>query len=255
MLEIEGVTKSFGGLKAVNGVTFDVEQGEVVGVIGPNGAGKTTLLNCVSGTLRSSSGRVTFEGRSIQRMAPHRVAAIGIARTLQLAEHFKDFTVLDFVLLGRQRYLPKSIWLCGLHAPGVVRKERQEIRAARELLEKFDLIAVERLPLRELPYGTQRLVDMVRALASDPKLVLLDEPTSGSSQYERESLRTHVHRIRDEGVTAVLVDHDVGFVSDCCDRLVAMALGKSICVGEPQEVLARPEVIESYLGVPYADTD
>jgi branched-chain amino acid transport system ATP-binding protein len=250
LLQVEGVRKTFGGLHAVDQVDFDVAPGEIVGVIGPNGAGKTTLLNCISGTLRPDRGRITFDGKQIERRRPHRIAALGISRTLQLAEHFKAFTVLDYVLLGRQQFLPHSVWLSGLNAPGVLRAEQREARIAREFLDKFELGDKALVTLGELPYGTQRLVDVVRALAAEPRLVLFDEPTSGSSLYERQALRQHMHRIRAEGVTALLVDHDVGFVSDCCDRLVAMALGRSIYVGSPAEVLAQPEVIESYLGVP-----
>jgi branched-chain amino acid transport system ATP-binding protein len=188
-------------------------------------------------------------------MRPHRIADLGVARTLQHAEHFKDFTVLDFVLLGRQRYLPRSVWLCGLSAPGVLRKESAQARVVREQLDRFELGDQADVRLGELPYGTQRLVDVARALAAEPRLVLFDEPTSGSSLYERQALRRHMHRVREQGVTALLVDHDVSFVSDCCDRLVAMALGRSLYAGSPGEVLAQPEVIDSYLGVPHAAAD
>jgi branched-chain amino acid transport system ATP-binding protein len=255
MLEVKDVARAFAGLRAVDGASFHVDPGEVVGVIGPNGAGKTTLLNCISGVLHINSGTITFDGRRIDRLGPSRIAAIGISRTMQLAEHFKDFNVLDFVLLGRQRFLPRSIWLAGLNAPSTVRRERREVAVVHSLLDRFDLHESADLQLGELPYGTQRLVDIVRALAAEPRLVLLDEPTSGSSLYERQTMRTHVRRIREDGVTAVVVDHDLGFVSDCCDRLVAMALGQSICAGSPADVLSHPEVIESYLGVPVGSAD
>jgi branched-chain amino acid transport system ATP-binding protein len=250
LLSIRELGRDFGGLRAVDGIDLDVERGQIVGVIGPNGAGKTTLLNCVSGLLRPNRGTVIFDGRNIERLPAYRVARLGIARTLQLAEHFKNFRVADFVLLGRMEYLPKSLWACGFSLPAVRRKEKQQVKIVSDLLERFDLTEYRKVMLRELPYGTQRLIDLVRALAMEPQLLLLDEPTSGSSEFDRRALRRYLATLRDEGLTTVVVDHDVRFVSDTCDHVMAMALGRPLSAGTPAEVLSNPEVVASYLGNP-----
>jgi branched-chain amino acid transport system ATP-binding protein len=254
LLSIRSLGRDFGGLRAVDGIDLDVERGQTVGVIGPNGAGKTTLLNCVSGLLRADRGTVEFEGKRIETLPAHRIARLGVARTLQLAEHFKTFRVVDFVLLGRQEFLPKSLWMCGLGLPVVRRTEREQERAVGELLERFGLSEYRRVMLRELPYGTQRLVDLVRALAMQPQLLLLDEPTSGSSEFDRRTLAGHLATFREEGLTTVVVDHDVRFVSESCDQVLAMALGRPLSHGTPAEVLADPEVVSSYLGTPAHST-
>jgi branched-chain amino acid transport system ATP-binding protein len=169
---------------------------------------------------------------------------------LQLAEHFKDFRIEDFVLLGRQHWTSKSVWACGFGFPAVIRREREQVRFVADLLDRFGLSEYRGERLRELPYGTQRLVDLARAMATQPRLLLLDEPTSGSSESEREALHRHVRELRSAGVTALVVDHDVGFVSQCSDRLLAMALGRALAVGTAEQVLADAEVISSYLGRP-----
>lgn len=248
LLSVRGLTRSFGGLLAVDEVDLDVEPGRIVGIIGPNGAGKTTLLNCISGMLRADRGTVTFDGQRIERLRPHRITRLGVGRTLQLAEHFKNFTVVDFVMLGRQDHLPRSIWVCGLNLGTARRRGRAELAVVRSLLERYELADVGDTALRELPYGTQRLADLVRALAGEPRLLLLDEPTSGSSEYDRAALRRYLGTLRDEALTTVVVDHDVRFVSDTCDSVVAMALGRRLCTGTPAEVLADPAVVASYLG-------
>jgi branched-chain amino acid transport system ATP-binding protein len=250
LLAIRSLGRDFGGLRAVDGIDLDVERGEIVGVIGPNGAGKTTLLNCVSGLLRADRGTVVFDGNQIETYSSHRIAKLGIARTLQLAEYFKNFRIVDFVMLGRQEFVPKSLWTCGLGLPSVRRREKEQFKKVGELLERFDLLDQRNEVLRELPYGTQRMVDLVRALAMEPQLLLLDEPTSGSSEYDRQALRNHLSDFRDEGLTTVVVDHDVRFVSDSCDHVLAMALGRPLSSGSPSEVLSNPDVIASYLGSP-----
>ncbi|HEX3958699.1 MAG TPA: ABC transporter ATP-binding protein [Trebonia sp.] len=248
ILTVDDLTLHFGSLAALSGVSFDVRPGETFGVIGPNGAGKTTLLNCISGTLRPSSGTVNLRGDRLTGLSAYKVARLGIARTFQIAESFRSFTVLDYVLLGRSSWRPSSFWRCGISTPGTSRADREQVAIARGLLAKHGLSDVADRQLRELSYGHQKMADMVRALAAEPQILLLDEPTSGSSAHERVELREVMSMLRDTGITTVVVDHDVSFVSSSCSRVFAMASGAPIGIGTPQEVLAMPELIQSYLG-------
>jgi branched-chain amino acid transport system ATP-binding protein len=248
VLRIDALSRHFGGIFAVEEVSFDVFPGETFGVIGPNGAGKTTLLNCVSGVARPNSGSVHFEGQRIDRLSSRRIASRGIARTFQIAETFRSFAVIDYVLLGRSTWRPAGLVGCALALPGTIRADREEVRAADELLERHGLKEFRNHSIRELAYGHQKVVDIVRALAAKPKLLLLDEPTSGSSSEERVHLREIMSDLRNEQITVVVVDHDISFISDTCSRAFAMASGRYLASGTPEEVLASPQVIESYLG-------
>jgi branched-chain amino acid transport system ATP-binding protein len=248
MLDIEDVGLNFGALAALDGVSFDVQPGETFGIIGPNGAGKTTLLNCISGILRPSNGTVRLKGDVLNGLPPHKVARRGVARTFQIAESFRSFTVLDYVLLGRSAWRPGSFWRCGVALPSTRNADRRQVQVARGLLDEHGLADVQHRQLMELAYGHQKMVDVVRALAAEPQVLLLDEPTSGSSAEERVALRGVMKTLSDGGITTVVVDHDVTFVSECCTRVFAMASGRPIGVGAPQVVLDMPEVIESYLG-------
>ncbi len=248
VLEIDSLSRHFGGIYAVEEVSFDVFQGETFGVIGPNGAGKTTLLNCVSGVARPNSGAVRFEGERIDRLSSRRIASRGIARTFQIAETFRSFAVIDYVLLGRSTWRPSSLMGCALSLPGTLRADREETRVADALLEQHGLKEFRNHSIRELAYGHQKVVDIVRALAAKPKMLLLDEPTSGSSSEERVHLREIMNDLRNEQITVVVVDHDISFISDTCSRAYAMASGRHLMSGTPEEVLASPQVIESYLG-------
>lgn len=248
LLRMEEAELHFGGVYAVHGISLAVEREEMLGIIGPNGAGKTTLLNCISGVLPLSGGRIFFDGERIDSVAAHKAAGRGIARTFQIAESFRSFSVLDYVLLGRNAWRPKSLWLCSAGLRSVRRADRQQVAIAESLIEKYKLAEFRHSLLRELPYGHQKLADIVRALAAEPRLLLLDEPTSGSSAEERLMLREVMHELRAEKISTVVVDHEVGFISDCCSRVLAMASGRQLAVGTPEEVLARPEVIDSYLG-------
>jgi ABC-type branched-subunit amino acid transport system ATPase component len=249
MLEVEGVSRHFGGVYAVEDLSFKVENGEIFGVIGPNGAGKTTLLNCISGITRLNAGTVTFRKERIDGLAIRKVASKGIARTFQLAETFRSFRVIDYVLLGRSSWRPTSLLMCGAAMPAMRRSDKVQMGVASELIERHGLQEYRDKPIRELAYGHQKIVDIVRALAAEPQLLLLDEPTSGSSLEERRYLRSLITKLRDEGITVVVVDHDVSFISDTCSRVFAMASGQSIMLGTPEEVLADRRVVESYLGV------
>jgi branched-chain amino acid transport system ATP-binding protein len=251
----EGLGIRFGGLSAFSDVTFGVQEGEMYGVIGPNGAGKTTLLNCISGVLRPQHGSVYLRGQQLTRRRAHLVAGLGVARTFQTLENFGDFPVVDFVMLGRLRWRSHSFVPCGIALPGVGRRERDARGEALALLEKFGLRQDAERPIKELPYGTQKMVDVLRALASEPELLLLDEPTSGSSQAEREVLRDMMQALRASGTTTIVVDHDVGFIASSCDRVMAMAFGRQLAEGSAAEVLAHPDVVASYLGTSADHTD
>jgi len=248
LLQVQDLELHFGGVYAIQGLSLDVDPEEMIGIIGPNGAGKTTLLNCISGVYRPTSGRVIFDGNKIDGLPAHKTAGRGIARTFQIAESFRSFTVLDYVLLGRTAWRPHSLWLCGAALPSVRRADREQVSIASDLIEKYNLSEFRNTQLRELPYGHQKLADIVRALAAEPRLLLLDEPTSGSSAEERLLLRDVMHELHAAKITTIIVDHEVGFISACCNRVLAMATGRQIGVGTPAEVLALPEVIDSYLG-------
>ncbi len=248
MLAVEDIALHFGGLAALDGVSFDVTAGETFGIIGPNGAGKTTLLNCISGILRPTAGAVSLRQERLTGLPAHKVARLGVARTFQIAESFRSFTVLDYVLLGRSAWRPGSFWRCGVALPATRNADRHQVRIARDLLGEHGLSDVQNRQLRELSYGHQKMVDVVRALAAEPKVLLLDEPTSGSSAEERVALRGVMRTLTDAGITTLVVDHDVTFVSECCTRVFALASGRPIGIGSPRQVLDMPEVVESYLG-------
>jgi branched-chain amino acid transport system ATP-binding protein len=243
-----GVGIKFGGLSAFEDVGFSVRRGELFGIIGPNGAGKTTLLNCISGVLRPQQGSLQLRGVELTRSRAHRVAGLGVARTFQTVEHFGDFEVADFVMLSRVSWRVRSIVRSGLALPGVGAGERRARAQAIETLDRFGLADLAGERLGELPYGTQKMVDVVRALACEPKLLLLDEPTSGSSAAERVVLREMMAILETTDTTAIVVDHDVGFISSSCHRLMAMAFGRQLAAGTSSSVLEHPDVIASYLG-------
>jgi ABC-type branched-subunit amino acid transport system ATPase component len=248
-IAVRNVSKRFGSLVAVNDITFSVPPGETFGIVGPNGAGKTTLLNCISGLERMDSGLVHLDGVPIHEKPAHQRASIGIARTFQLAENFKSFTALDFVLLGRLRWQPGGIIGYALSAPSIRRSERREAALARRSLDQLELGHLAGEALGELPYGVQKRVDLARAMASEPKLLLLDEPTSGLSPAERKGIMDVLAQISAEwAVTRIVVDHDVAFVSKTCTRVLVMDYGEELAIGTPKEVLAIPAVQAAYLG-------
>jgi branched-chain amino acid transport system ATP-binding protein len=248
-LVVEGVTKRFGGIVAVDGVSFSVEPGETFGVMGPNGAGKTTLLNCINGLTYSDHGRVLLDDQPIMNRPAHRVAAAGVARTFQLAEHFRTFRAVEFVMLGRLRWQVRSLVRCALMLPGVRRSEKAERLRATEMLSRFGLEHIAETNLKDLPYGVQKRVDIARALAAEPRLLLLDEPTSGVSPEERADIVHAVATAKAMGVTQLLVDHNVGFITQTCSRALVMNYGLRIALGTPREVLSAIHVREAYLGI------
>jgi len=252
--EISDMTQSFGGIAALDGVSISVAKGEVFGVIGPNGAGKTTLLNCICGVYAADRGRLVIDGADLTGRRPHRIAASGIARTFQHADFFASMPVLDFLMLSRLPQQTTSLTRCALGLPRARRSERDERTRARQMLARFGLEDTGRSVLGGLPYGTRKLLDICRALLTEPRVLLMDEPTSGTAAADRELLRGIVDGLRRDGLTTVVVDHDVAFITDVCDRLLAMNFGRTLAVGQPHKVLARQDVIESYVGLESAAT-
>jgi branched-chain amino acid transport system ATP-binding protein len=248
------MNRSFGGLHAVADVSFDVIEGRIQAVIGPNGAGKTTLFNLISGTLRPDSGRAFFDGQLITGLKIHEVARAGIARTFQSIHLCPGMTVLENVMLGRHTQSRAGVVAGMLNLPRTRREEQGIYDRSRELLELFALDDVADEDALALPFGRQRAVEFARALAAEPRLLLLDEPASGLNIRETEDLAEQIRAIRDMGITILLVEHDMSLVMDICDHIVVLNSGRSIAEGAPSAVQRNAEVIKIYLGEDYAAT-
>jgi branched-chain amino acid transport system ATP-binding protein len=249
ILSFADVHLNFAGVKAIDGVSFTVGRQELFAIIGPNGAGKTSIFNVLSGVYRPQSGRVVFDGVDLIGKRPHAIAALGMARTFQNVELFGNLTVLDNLMLGRHnhiRYGPLSAiaWL------GRARREELASRAATENIVDFlELEQWRRLPVGLLPYGVQKRVELGRALAMEPKLLLLDEPVAGMNMEETEDMARYILDVRDElGIPIVLVEHDMGLVMDLADRVLVVDFGRPIAAGRPAEIQHHPDVIRAYLG-------
>ncbi len=247
-LEIEHMTMQFGGLVAVNDVSLSVKSGEIHGLIGPNGSGKTTIFNVISGYYKPTSGRVTFEGTPISGLPAHQITARGFARTFQNLRLFKSMTVLDNVLVGMGHHAKTGLWQELLNPVAVQREEKELTEKAMELLALFNIADSAHERATSLPYGNQRRVEMARALATDPKIVLLDEPAAGLNETETDALREILLKIRDSGVTIFLVEHDMKLVMGICSLVSVLDYGKKIAEGSCATVSRDPVVIEAYLG-------
>lgn len=248
LLEVQGLRKRFGGLTAVADVDFTVTAGQIKALIGPNGAGKTTIFNMISGVVAPTAGRVLFDGEPLPVERPHAVAARGIARTFQLVRLFGDMTVLENVLVGCHRRGHAGWVSCALRRPAMRREEQGLQRRAWEVLSQVGLAERAHLAAATLPYGEQRLVEVARALAMGPRLLLLDEPGAGLNAEEQERLAALIGRIRDSGTTVLLVDHHMDFVMDLSDEVLVLSYGQKLAEGPPAAVRRNAEVIAAYLG-------
>lgn len=250
ILSVDAMSLSFGGLKALSGVTFDVAPGSITAVIGPNGAGKTSLFNCISGFYHPSEGAIRFEGQDISRTHPPERARLGLARTFQNIALFRGMTVLDNIKLGRHAHMKTSL-LEALVYWGRAQREEMELRA--EIEEKvIDLLEINHIrnqPVATLPYGLRKRVELARALAMRPKVLMLDEPVAGMNREETEDMARFILDVKEEwGVTILMVEHDMGMVMDISDHVVVLNFGQVIARGRPAEVTANPDVIRAYLG-------
>ena len=248
LLEIRELSRFFGGLKAVNDVSFTVRAGAIKSVIGPNGAGKTTLFNLISGMLACDSGIVVQNGQDITGLQPHRIAELGISRTFQTTKLFSRMTVLENVMVGRHTRT-KAGFLSGvLNLPWTWKEEREIRERSMELLDALGLADAAGELASNLPFGRQRLLEIARALATEPSLLMLDEPAAGLNIYETREMADLVLKIRGWGVTVLLVEHDMSLVMDISDQIVVLNYGRKVAEGEPSEIQRDPEVIRIYLG-------
>ncbi|WP_406634113.1 ABC transporter ATP-binding protein [Amycolatopsis sp. WGS_07] len=253
LLKVDDVTVRFGGLVALDSVSFDIRRGEILGLIGPNGAGKTTCFNAMTGVYRPSSGQVLLEDKPLGKASRHGITQLGIARTFQNIRLFSEMTALENVVVGTDARHKTSLLGALLRSPRHHREEKQAIEKAMALLEFVGIADRAADRAKNLPYGYQRRLEIARALATEPKLLCLDEPAAGFNPAEKEELMGLIRTIRDDGYTVLLIEHDMKLVMGVTDRIVVLEFGKKIADGLPSEIRENPAVIAAYLGVPDDD--
>lgn len=248
MLEVSGITQIFGGVTALDSVSFSMLKGDITGVIGPNGAGKTTLFNIITGIYHQTAGKVILEGKDVTGLPPERLARLAMVRTFQNIELFGGITVLENVMVGMHTRSSAGLLACALKMPWSLAEERRIRNDARKWLEFAGIIDLADQPAGSLPFGKGRLLEIARALAVEPRIILMDEPAAGLNSQETGALAQLIKQIRDLGIAVVLVEHDMVLVMDICDRIVVLNLGKKLAEGTPREIQENPEVIAAYLG-------
>ncbi|MCZ4499359.1 MAG: branched-chain amino acid transporter ATP-binding protein [Marmoricola sp.] len=253
LLEVDNVTLRFGGLTALNEVSFDIKEGEILGLIGPNGAGKTTCFNVMTGVYQATSGEVRFDGKPLTKMKRHKITQLGIARTFQNIRLFKSMTALENVMVGTDAHSKVGFFDALLRLPRHRRTERASLERAKELLDLVGITGRHDELASNLSYGDQRRLEIARALATGPKLLCLDEPAAGFNPAEKVRLMELIRKVRDTGYTVLLIEHDMRLVMGVTDRIVVLEFGQKIAEGVPAEIRDNPAVIAAYLGVDEED--
>jgi len=250
MLRVDNVTLTFGGVKAISDISFNINEGEIRAIIGPNGAGKTSMLNVINGFYHPQMGTITWRGKQRRRMKPHEAAASGIARTFQNVALFKGMSTLDNIMSGRSLRMKRNFFWQMLHFGPARREEIENRRHVEEIIDFLEIAHIRRQPVGKLPYGLQKRVELGRALAMQPELLLLDEPMAGMNLEEKEDMSRFIIEVNSHfGTTIALIEHDMGVVMDLADRVVVLDYGKKIADGAPEEVQRSQAVIDAYLGV------
>lgn len=249
VLECDAIERSFGGLRALKGVSLKIAQGEIFGLVGPNGSGKTTMVNVVTGFYPPQAGRIRFHGRDITRMAPHRVARLGIARTFQNLALFRGMSVLDNILLGRHIHMRPSALRTLFYWLAAARDEVAHRKVVEEIVDFLQLQDVRDEPIESVPLGLQKRIELARALVAEPTFLILDEPMAGMNQEEKEYMARFILDTRDErGATVLLIEHHMDVVTSICDRMTVLSYGEKLAEGEPRAVVREQQVIDAYIG-------